>query len=120
LSKTAPAAAPTAAPAASPAEAPTAAPATTTQTAAVATGGGYFVQLLSVKDQAGAQGAWSRLQGKFPSLLGSASSKIERADLGDRGTFYRLLTGPLPSEAAASKLCGDLKAKGQACLVKKP
>ena len=106
------------APVAEPSPAPAPAPEPTQQAAAAT--GGYFVQLLSVKDRENAEAAWSKLQGKYPSILGSSSYKVEEADLGDRGVFYRLLAGPVPSDAEASALCGKLEASGQGCLVRRP
>jgi cell division septation protein DedD len=35
------------------------------------------------------------------------------------GTFYRVVIGPLPTEAQASQLCGRLKAQGAACFIRR-
>ncbi len=37
------------------------------------------------------------LQGKFPTVLGSRSPVIKRADLGDKGVYYRAMVGPFGS-----------------------
>ena len=48
-----------------------------------------------------AQDAWAQLKDKNGDLLGALSPTVARADLGDRGTFYRLRAGPLADEAKA-------------------
>ena len=46
------------------------------------------------------------------------SSDIERADLGERGIFYRLRIGPFASADEARTYCEGLKTRGQDCLHK--
>lgn len=82
-----------------------------------ASGGAYVVQLLALRDEASAQKAWAGLQKKHPSLKGHASD-IERADLGDKGVFYRLRAAGFASKAEAQSFCAKLKAAGQDCMVK--
>jgi cell division septation protein DedD len=141
----APAAAPTAAPAAAPratnanasvnapmslspqAAPPTAAPAPsrmastnpTQQAAPVASGGGYVVQISSQRSEGDAQASFRALQGKFPSVLGSRAPLIKKADLGDKGTYYRAMVGPFGSQDEASQLCGNLKSAGGQCVVQR-
>ncbi len=79
--------------------------------------GEYVVQLGSAKDQAATLKQYGRLQKKFPALLGGLAPNIQRADLGDKGIFYRLRAGPL-DKSAAELLCDKLTSQGQACLVK--
>lgn len=79
--------------------------------------GEYVVQLGSGKDEAGALRQFSRLQKKYPDLLGGLAPNVQRADLGDKGVFFRLRAGPL-SKSAAELLCDKLSSGGQACLVK--
>jgi hypothetical protein len=43
---------------------------------------------------------------------------IERADLGERGTFYRAWVGSYDSEASASALCRELKLAGFTCFAR--
>jgi len=122
-----PAPAPPPAPApAKPAAAP-AAPPPPKQVAAAkppapATGGaGYKVQLVSVKSQDQASQEWARLQQHFPELA-SLHMTVARADLGDRGVYYRVQAGPLSDAAAAGQLCHAITAKDktQGCMVVKP
>ena len=85
--------------------------------APAATTGGYVVQLAAFRDEPSAQDAFRKLQGKYPDLLGSLSSDIQRADLGDKGIYYRIRVGYM-DKAAADALCASLDAKGQGCLVR--
>lgn len=85
----------------------------------IAQPGQYLIQLLSVKDEAGARGAWAKLQGKYPALLGGEALNLQQADLGERGIYYRVRTGAFDSKAGANALCGKLKAAGQDCIVRR-
>lgn len=121
---------PSAAPAAetrAPAEtAPTqTAPAPQTQTAATQTRatpaipkGAYIVQVSSQRSRKQAQDAYSSLQRRFPSVLGKVQPVIQKADLGDRGTYYRVRLGPYQQQAAA-RLCSNLKSAGGDCFVRR-
>jgi hypothetical protein len=97
------------------AEEPSAPVATTPAPAA----GGYAVQVTSQRSEAEAQTEFKTLQAKFPGQLGSRQPIIHRADLGDKGTFYRALVGPFASSEAAAAMCSNLKAAGGSCIVQK-
>jgi sporulation related protein len=90
-----------------------------TAPAAAPAAGGYAVQVTSQRSEAEAQTEFRSLQAKFPSQLGSRQPIIHRADLGDKGTFYRALVGPFASSEAASAMCSNLKAAGGSCIVQK-
>jgi hypothetical protein len=81
--------------------------------------GGYTVQVTSQRSEADAQTEFKSLQAKFPGQLGSRQPIIHRADLGDKGTFYRALVGPFASSEAAAAMCSNLKAAGGSCIVQK-
>lgn len=111
--------APKPAPAPQPA-APAAAPAQAApQVAAVApplSGGGVRLQIASVGQEPLAAGEWQRLARKYPDLLGTIGYRVVAADLGAKGTFYRVQAGPV-DEARAREICDALKAKGDGCIV---
>jgi SPOR domain len=90
-------------------------------TAPAVTGGtGYVVQLASFRSEAEAAGEFRRLQSRHPQLVGALQQRIQRADLGASGTFYRLGVGPLGSKDQASRLCNSLIAAGEKdCLVRR-
>jgi hypothetical protein len=70
--------------------------------------GGYLVQVSSQRNEADAQASYRVLQGKFPTVLGSRAPLIKRADLGDKGVYYRAMVGPFGSPDEASQFCGSL------------
>lgn len=81
--------------------------------------GGTYIQLGSYRDAAGAKTDWSRLQKKFPQVLGGLSMKTERVDLGAKGVWTRLYAGAV-SETRAREICAELKAANPGgCIVVK-
>jgi hypothetical protein len=82
-------------------------------------GGGYLVQVSSQKNEAEAQASYRVLQGKYPAVLGSRSPVIKRADLGDKGVYYRAMVGPFGSREEALQLCGSLETAGGKCVVQR-
>jgi cell division protein FtsN len=81
--------------------------------------GSYLVQVSSQRNEADAQASYRALQGKFPAVLGSHSPVIKRADLGDKGVYYRAMVGPFGTSEEASQLCGSLKSAGGQCVVQR-
>lgn len=77
----------------------------------------YVVQLASVPSSADATREWARLQQAYPALLGPREVTIDAAEIGGRGTFYRIRTGPFIEREAARSLCRELNGAGQECLV---
>ncbi len=82
-------------------------------------GGGYLVQVSSQRSEADAQASYRALQGKFPAVLGSHTPLIKRADLGEKGVYYRAMVGPFGSSDEASQFCGNLKSAGGQCVVQR-
>jgi hypothetical protein len=83
-----------------------------------AQGNGYVVQLSSQRSEAAARATSRVLQTKYPDAFGGRQPFIRRSDLGDRGVYYRVLTGPF-AIGEAKQLCGDLKKSGADCVVQK-
>jgi cell division septation protein DedD len=122
----APAAAPTP-PAASSTQQQAAVPATATPAPAApaagaqpAAGGKWKIQLASVKSEQAARQEWGRMQKTHPDMLGDMKLTVQRADLKDKGVFFRIQAGPLPDRTTAEDVCAELKAAKQPCLVVKP
>ncbi len=105
------------APGASPAAEPPARVAAVNPAPAPAAVGGYVVQVSSQKTEADAQASYRSLQGKFPNVLGSRSPLIKRADLGDKGVFYRAMVGPFGSRDEAAQFCTNLRTAGGQCVI---
>jgi hypothetical protein len=80
--------------------------------------GNYVVQLASLRSEDVAVSTFRGLQQRF-ALLQQASPDIQRADLGDRGIYYRLRVGPYQTREEAVDLCERLKAAGGDCLVQR-
>jgi cell division septation protein DedD len=85
--------------------------------AAAPSSGGFVVQVSSQKTEADAQASYKALQGKFPTVLGSRPPLIKRADLGEKGVFYRAMVGPFGSRDEAVQVCTNLKAAGGQCVI---
>ncbi|MDE0800669.1 MAG: SPOR domain-containing protein [Rhodospirillaceae bacterium] len=79
--------------------------------------GDYLIQIAALRSEEAVEGEWARIIKLHPNLLGMYTSKIVRADLGARGTFFRLRAGPLKDRTAAEKLCVSLAAQNVGCLV---
>ena len=75
---------------------------------------GWGVHLASYRSRDAARNAVSELRGQYRGLLSSLSTSVKQANL-SRGTFYRLIFGPLANRAEAQSLCVQLKRRGQYC-----
>jgi hypothetical protein len=93
--------------------------AATAPSAAPSPSGGSYVQVTSRRTEGEAQNEFRALQAKFPEQLSGREPVIRRADLGEKGTFYRALVGPFASAEEAAQLCSGLKAAGGNCLVQR-
>ena len=50
-------------------------------------------------------------------MLGSRSPLIKRADLGEKGVFYRATVGPFATRDEAAQLCTNLRTAGGQCVI---
>lgn len=83
---------------------------------ASASAAGYYVQLGSVRAREGAAGEWQKLQKSFAALT-PLTLRVQEANLGDKGLFYRIQGGPV-TEAEAKVICQSVIAqKPGGCLV---
>jgi len=80
--------------------------------------GKYVIQIAAFREQTQATKQFGVLQKKYADLLGALAPDVQRADLGDKGVYYRLRLGPFADKASAGDVCQQLKARGQDCLVK--
>lgn len=78
--------------------------------------GGMLVQVSSQRSEDAARATFRDLQARYPSILGRYDVNIQRAEIPDRGTFYRVRVGPF-SASDAQRLCNDLKAAGGDCIL---
>lgn len=84
--------------------------------AAQATGAGYVAVLASVpasgSSRIDALKQFADMQQKYGAILSNKTPDIREANLGDKGTYHRLLVGPPGSRDAANSVCSQLKAEG--------
>ena len=91
------------------------APTKTAAAAPLAASGAFVLQIGAYKSEADASAAWRAYQAKHATLLSGVSSSIQKADLGDKGVWYRLRAGSFADKDTAAALCDRLKADGGAC-----
>lgn len=78
--------------------------------------GDYYVQLASISDRSRADKEWSKMQSDF-GVLSGVGYRVQSADLGSRGTFFRIQAGPF-SKDTANAVCNNIKIKKPGgCLV---
>jgi hypothetical protein len=80
---------------------------------------GYLVQVSSQRSETDAQTSYRALQTKFPDVLGQRAPVIKRADLGEKGIYYRAMVGPFGTSDEAVQMCNNLKTAGGQCVVQK-
>ena len=73
------------------------------------------LQLASLRTPEAAKEEWSRLKREHPELLGRLTAVAVKADLGDKGVWYRVQTQSFDNAAAAERLCADLKKQNIGC-----
>jgi cell division septation protein DedD len=88
--------------------------------AAPAGSASYRLQLGAVRSEDAAKQEWQRLQKAQPDLLGKLSVAVVRADLGEKGVFYRIQAGPIGDAAEATQSCAALKSRNVGCILVKP
>jgi|GEM_PF-6175707 len=76
---------------------------------------GYKVQIGSYRVAGDADASWKAVKSKFPDILSDLNDYIEKADLGDKGVYYRLQLTGFKSEADARKICQKLNSQKQGC-----
>jgi tetratricopeptide (TPR) repeat protein len=90
-------------------------------TAPVPSGGGgkYLLQLSPTRSEAEASALWKTVV-KQNQQLASLQPRVEKTDMGNLGTFYRLQIGPFPDKVESLKLCNALKRSGVDCFLVNP
>ena len=86
-----------------------------TQVAAVAPGS-YVIQIASLPSEAEAQKTYNSLSSKFSSVIGGKGVDIKKAEIPNKGTFFRIRI-PAGSREEANALCSRYKSAGGSCLV---
>lgn len=80
------------------------------------TGAGYVAVLASVpasgSSRIEALKQFADIQQKYTAILHNKTPDVQEADLGEKGTYHRLLVGPPGSRDSANSVCTQLKAQG--------
>lgn len=79
--------------------------------------GRYAVHLESYRTEQAARTGWAQLKADYPALLDGTSLIVRRADLGERGVFYRVLAGAFDDPARARRLCNGFASRSHYCVV---
>jgi cell division septation protein DedD len=100
-------------------------PAATKETAKAAAvqpaaGGAYRVQIGALRSEEDAQKTIAQAKRNGGDLFAHLSFDVKRADLGEKGVYYRVQVGPLADAGAASSLCDRLKDRKVGCMVVRP
>lgn len=93
------------------------APPLPSEPAASSATGGYVLQIGSYKTRDEANESWSVFREKHADAIEGLSIDIKAADLGDKGTWYRLRLGPFTDKEAASAVCEKIKSAGGKCFL---
>ena len=80
---------------------------------------GYLVQVAARQSHREAMQAYNELQRRFPQMLGGLAPEVFRADLGQRGVWFRVGIGPMAQQSAAVDFCRQLKSQGGDCLIRR-
>jgi hypothetical protein len=73
-----------------------------------------------VKSAEAAKQGWERIKHQNGDLLGALGFSAVRADLGERGVFYRIQAGPVGDAAEAERTCNELKRRNLGCILVRP
>ncbi len=78
---------------------------------------GYVLQLMSSKNEAGVKSAWEKIKAKNADLIKGLPGSIVKADLGNKGIYYRLRLGPVQTSDKAKAVCNSLKERKVGCFI---
>ena len=92
--------------------------ATSARPEALALDGPWSVQLASEKSESDALAAFEHIRNEHQTILGGLRPQVTKAELGAKGTYYRVRIGA-KSQQAANKLCASLQAAGGSCWVQR-
>jgi len=76
--------------------------------------GGRRIQLGSVRSQETVHQEWDRIRRSNSDLLGNLSVIPVRADLGEKGVFFRIQAGPVSD---ADRICHELRQRNIGCII---
>lgn len=78
--------------------------------------GKFRIQLASVRTEQEAKAVAARVKREHATVLASRELEIDRAVVGNMGSFYRVRLGPFASPQETQAMCAQLKGSGLDCL----
>jgi hypothetical protein len=78
---------------------------------------GYKIQIASFRSKASAEKAWRTISRSNEDILKQLKPNIVRAQIKNRGTWYRLQALPIKDLRSARAICVELKRRKIGCLV---
>jgi tetratricopeptide (TPR) repeat protein len=82
-------------------------------------GGGFALQLAAVQAPDQVAPEWRRLVKRYRLLEPLELQPPQTVEVAGKGTFYRVIAGPLRSQAEAEAMCAKLRKAGAACRLAK-
>ncbi len=79
---------------------------------------GWTVQIASASSEDGAWSTWKKLQNRYKALA-KEKPVVVKADLGNKGIYYRVRLTGFDDQDAAKSHCSSLKRKGVSCYISK-
>jgi hypothetical protein len=101
------------------AAAPANPPATHMASGSAGAEGSYLVQVSSQRSESDAQTSFRSLKAKYPEVIGDREPVIRRADLAEKGVYYRAMVGGFATAQEAGQFCDSLKAAGGNCYIQR-
>ena len=77
------------------------------------------MQVSSQRSKSDAQASFRSLKAKYPEVMGDREPVIRRADLGEKGIYYRAMVGGFATAQEAGQFCESLKAAGGNCYIQR-
>ena len=85
-------------------------------TTQVSNPGGYMMQISSQPSEEAARATYEQLSQRYASIIGGRGVEYQRANIENRGVFYRVRI-PAGSKEAANTLCTQYKSAGGNCFI---
>lgn len=80
----------------------------------------YWIQIGANRDESVSRAEWEKMRAQGGGIFNNAGNRIQRADLGSRGVFYRVQVGPFASAREAGQFCAQLKTRQIDCFLAPP
>ena len=79
---------------------------------------GVHIWLASMKSSDDAEEHWNQVRRQHGEILDDFPPLFTKVDLGSRGTYYRVMVGPLDNRAVAQNLCQQMRSSDPAAFCK--